>query len=78
VYPCRDDAIPRRKIAVRESKRGDGTFPDSSCSVSGHQKSVETAEQLKQKVLGEMKAQIGEELKREFLGTGGESIGSTI
>ena len=32
--------MSRRRIAVLESKRGDGTFPDSFCGVSGRLKCV--------------------------------------
>jgi len=35
--------VPCHRIDVIESKRGDGTFPDSFCGDSEHQKWVETA-----------------------------------
>jgi len=34
--------VPCHRIDVIESKRGDGTFPDSFCGDSEHQKPVET------------------------------------
>jgi len=35
--------VLRRRITAFESKRRDGTFPDSFCGVSGHRKAVETS-----------------------------------
>jgi len=40
VYPCQDEVVSCRRIAVIESEYGDGAFRDSFCGVSGRLKCV--------------------------------------